>query len=60
MNEIITTWWPVVPSVIALAAVIAAITKNEWDNKVVDILRKIVDIIAFNFGGAKNEKKKPD
>ena len=57
MNEIIATWWPVVPSVIALAAAIAAVTKNEWDNKVVAVLRQIVDIFALNFGGAKNEKK---
>lgn len=43
--------------VIGAASVIAATTKNTWDNKVLDVLRKVVDFVALNFGNAKNEKK---
>jgi hypothetical protein len=43
--------WPVL-------AAIAAITPTPVDNAILMPLRKLVDLLAFNFGHAKNEGKK--
>ncbi|MGL5281923.1 MAG: hypothetical protein ACRC8W_09295 [Plesiomonas shigelloides] len=40
--------------VVAIAAIIASATPTPKDDGIVLMLRKIVDILAFNFGGAKN------
>ena len=42
-------------SLVAIAAIIAAATKNENDDKWVAYARKVIDGLAFNFGGAKNK-----
>lgn len=42
--------------VIAAAAVIAAMTKNDVDNIWVARIRKVIDVLAINVGNAKNEK----
>ena len=47
MQEFITTWWPVVPSVIAVASAVAKITPNEIDDKIVHWLLKAVDFFAL-------------
>jgi len=50
MWEIICLYWPVLPSVIALASVIAKITPNETDNKVIANIQKVVDALALTTG----------
>jgi hypothetical protein len=42
--------------IIAAAAIIAAMTKNESDNVWVARIRKVIDVLAINVGNAKNEK----
>jgi len=42
--------------IVAAAALIAAMTKNESDNRWVARTRKVLDILALNIGNAKNEK----
>jgi len=42
--------------IIAAAAIIAAMTKNESDNIWVARIRKVIDVLAINIGNAKNEK----
>ena len=44
-------------SVDAAAALIAALTPGEADNRIVSTVRKSVDLLALNVGNAKNEKK---
>lgn len=46
----------VVKSVISTAAVIAVITPNRFDNSLLNFLRQTVDLLALNFGNAKNAK----
>ena len=46
----------IVSYIIAAAAVVAAMTKNESDNVWVARIRKVIDILAINVGNAKNEK----
>jgi hypothetical protein len=41
-------------SIIGTAAVLAAITPNTWDNKIVQVARNVLDLFAFNWGGGKN------
>lgn len=43
--------------IVAAAAVIAAMTKNDSDNVWVARIRKVLDVLAVNVGNAKNEKK---
>lgn len=50
MWELICLYWPVVPSVIAVASVIAKITPNETDNKIVAEIQKIIDFLALTTG----------
>ena len=64
MNEAFTfvreNWEAIVniaTSVVAAAALIAALTPGEADNRIVSTVRKIVDLLALNVGNAKNEKK---
>lgn len=51
--ELILTWWPIVPSIIAVASVIAKITPNETDNKIIAELQKVVDFFALTTGKTK-------
>jgi hypothetical protein len=44
--------------VVAVASAIAAATKNEWDNKIVAVLVKIINVLALNVGNAKNKDAK--
>lgn len=50
MIELITNYWAVIPSIIACASVIAKVTKNETDNKIVAFFQKIVDALALTTG----------
>lgn len=50
MIELITTWWPVIPSIIAAASVIAKITGNETAVKWIYYVQKIVDKLALTTG----------
>ena len=50
MWYIISTYWPVVPSVIAVASIIAKITPNQTDDKVVAWILKFVDAMALTTG----------
>lgn len=52
--EIAATWWPVVPTVVAVAAAIAAITPTETDNKIVNVVLKVVNWLGLNVFKAKN------
>lgn len=46
-----------VSNVVAVAAFVAAFTPNQADDAIVAKVRKVVDILAFNFGNAKNQTK---
>ena len=50
MLAFIMTYWSVIPSVIAVASVIAKITKNETDNKAVYYAQKFFDVFALTTG----------
>lgn len=50
MWEFISTYWPVIPSVIAAASVIAKITKNTTDDKIVGCIMKVIDALALTTG----------
>ena len=50
MWELISIYWPVVPSVVAVASVVAKITPNETDDQVVAFVHKVVDALALTTG----------
>jgi hypothetical protein len=43
--------------IVTAAAIVAAATKTPKDDTVVKKIRKVVDFLALNFGGAKNKDK---
>lgn len=47
----------IVSQVVAVSAAIAAMTPSPKDDGVVASVRKVVDLLGFNFGFAKNQKK---
>ncbi len=57
MQEFIIMWWPVLPTIMAIASIIARITSNETDNKVVAVIQKIIDTIAFSSAPTKLNKR---
>ena len=41
--------------IVTAAAVIASATKTPKDDSVIKSIRKVIDFLALNFGGAKNK-----
>ena len=41
--------------VVGIAALIATMTPNKTDNKIVDAVSKIINLLGANFGKAKNK-----
>ena len=53
----------IISTIISIAAILASALpkpKQERANKFIGIARKILDIIAFNFGHAKNQSRPDD
>ncbi len=53
MLEILSIWWPVLPSIIAVASIIAKITPNQTDDKIVGFVLKFIDAFALTTGKTK-------
>jgi len=51
----IQKWLPVVFQVVGAFSMIAAMTANETDDKVVNYILKAINLVGFNFGTAKND-----
>lgn len=48
-------WAPVVFAVVGAFSIIASMTANETDDKIVNWILKIINFAGFNFGTAKND-----
>jgi hypothetical protein len=48
-------WIPVLFQVVGAFSMIAAMTANETDDKVVNYILKAINVLGFNFGTAKND-----
>jgi hypothetical protein len=48
----------IVTGVVTVAATIAALTKGDRDDTIIGKIRSVVDMLALNFGGAKNANAK--
>ena len=51
----IQKWLPVVFQVIGAFSMVAALTANETDDKIVNWILKGINMLGFNFGTAKND-----
>lgn len=60
MLEILSMWWPVLPSIIAVASVIAKITPNQTDDKIVAFVLKFIDALALTTGKTIKLSGKPN
>lgn len=52
----IAQYFDIITNVVAVAAAIAAITPTPKDDGILLIVRKVLDLLAFNVGNAKNAK----
>lgn len=59
MESFLTVYLPLLLAAWPIFALLATFTPTETDNKLLAALRKVLDLIAFNFGNAKNESDKP-
>lgn len=48
MLDLILNYWYLVPTVMAIASIIAKATPNQTDDKFLAMIQKIIDIIAFS------------
>lgn len=48
-------WLPVVFQVVGMFAMVASLTKNETDDKVIGYILKGINLLGFNIGAAKND-----
>lgn len=58
MDYIIENWDNIAAialQVVGIAALVATMTPNEADNKIVDSISKIINLLGANFGKAKNK-----
>ena len=46
-------WWVIIPAAVSLASLIAKITPNKTDDKIVFWVLKVVDMIALSTGKTK-------
>lgn len=51
----IQKWLPVLFQVIGAFSMIAALTANQTDDKIVNYILKGINVLGFNFGTAKND-----
>ena len=53
--EKILSYLPIASSVVGTFAMIAAVTPNKIDNKIVDVLLKVINLLGANVGNAENK-----
>lgn len=51
----VTHWLPVIFQIVGAFAMIAAMTANETDDKVVNFILRAINFLGFNFGTARND-----
>lgn len=49
-------YFQIITSIIGVFSMIAAATPNKTDDSIVAFISKIINLLAFNFGKASNEK----
>jgi len=54
--EKILSYLPIAASVVGTFAMIAAVTPNKIDNKIVDILLKVINLLGANVANAENKE----
>lgn len=53
--DAIKRWLPLAFQIVGGFAILASITANKTDDKVVDWVLRIINAVGFNFGAAKND-----
>lgn len=54
----VNEWYQVILAIVGAFALIATKTPNEADNKIADLLLKLVNLFGANFGKAKNDPQR--
>lgn len=58
ISELLRTWLPIVTSVVGTFALIAVVTPNKSDDKIVQFLEDVINFLGGNTGKAKNDPAK--
>lgn len=54
ISDLISTWLPMIVSLVGVFSLIATATPNKTDDRIVQVLLDIVNFLGANFGKAKN------
>ena len=55
LQALVVKWWPIVASIVTLAAAISAITPSKSDDRIVQLVLDIINKLGLNIGKAKNK-----
>ena len=55
ISTFLSAWLPLVLQIVGAAALIATMTPNKVDDKIIQSIMDIVNFLAANFGKAKND-----
>lgn len=57
ISGLVVKWLPIITSFVGAFALIATMTKNKTDDRIVQVILDIINFLGGNFGKAKNEDK---
>jgi len=57
VSDFLVQWLPIITSVVGSFALIATVTKNKVDDKILQVILDIINFLGANVGKAKNEEQ---
>lgn len=54
--ELVAVWLPIVTSFVGSFALLAAVTKNKTDDKIIQAILDVINFLGANFGKARNKE----
>ena len=55
ISDFIIQWLPIVTSIVGSFAVIATMTSNKTDDRIIQVILDVINFLAGNFGKSKND-----
>lgn len=57
ISGLVVKWLPIITSFVGVFALIATMTRNKTDDRIVQVILDVINFLGGNFGKAKNEDK---
>ena len=59
VTDFISHWVPIIVSIVGSFAIVATLTPNKTDDKIIQIILDVVNFLGANFGKSKNSGDEP-